>query len=89
MDATCGGLKLILRRLCAPWGQPVHLVVGPRHDYEGREYVYGCGRPAYGSTRWVLLLREEEGRQHRAGAPRQRPKVGPTKQIMLALDGAG
>jgi DDE superfamily endonuclease len=87
MDEHRIGLKPILRRVWARRGQPVRAVVHPRYEWE---YVYGFVQPEDGTTHWVLLPTVSTEAFSAALADFARDQgVGPTKQIVLALDGAG
>ncbi len=87
MDEHRVGLKPILRRVWARRGQPVRAVVRPRYEWE---YVYGFVQPERGTTHWLLLPTVNTEAFSAALANfAQDQGVGPTKQIVLALDGAG
>ena len=87
MDEHRVGLKPILRRVWARRGQRVHAVVRPRYEWE---YVYGFVQPERGTTHWLLLPTVSTVAFSAALANfAQDQGVGPTKQIVLALDGAG
>lgn len=81
------GLKPILRRVWAPKGIAVRAIIAPRYQWM---YVYAFVHPQSGQTSWLLLptVNVEAFSQalaifaHEAG-------VGPDKQIVLLLDGAG
>src|SRR5829696_769372 len=87
MDEHRVGLKPILRRVWARRGRPVVAVVRPRYEWE---YVYGFVQPVQGTTHWVLLptVNTEAFTAALTDFARDRG-VGLTKQIVLALDGAG
>jgi hypothetical protein len=87
MDEHRLGLKPILRRVWARCGQRIRVVVRPRYEWE---YVYGFVQPAQGTTHWVRLPTVSTAAFSAALANcAQDQGVGPTKQIVLALDGAG
>lgn len=87
MDEHRVGLKPILRRVWARRGQPVRAVVRPRYEWE---YVYGCVQPEHGTTPWVLLpIVNTDAFSAALANFAQDQAVGPTKQLVLALDGAG
>ena len=87
MDEHRLGLKPILRRVWARRGQRVRAVVHPRYEWE---YVYGFVEPQRGTTHWVLLPTVSTAAFTAALANfAQDQGVGPTKHIVLALDGAG
>jgi transposase len=87
MDEHRVGLKPILRRVWARRGQPLRAVVRPRYEWE---YVYGFVQPDTGATEWLLLPTVNTEVFSAALANfAQAQGVGPAKQIVLALDGAG
>jgi transposase len=87
MDEHRLGLKPILRRVWARRGQRIRVVVRPRYEWE---YVYGFVQPAQGTTHSVRLPTVSTAAFSAALANcAQDQGVGPTKQIVLALDGAG
>jgi DDE superfamily endonuclease len=87
MDEHRVGLKPILRRVWARRGQPVRAVVRPRYEWE---YVYGFVPPERGRTHWLLLPTVSTEAFSAALADFAHEQgLGPAKQIVLALDGAG
>ncbi len=87
MDEHRVGLKPILRRVWARRGQPLRAVVRPRYEWE---YVYGFVQPDTGATEWLLLPTVNTAVFSATLAHfAQAQGVGASKQIVLALDGAG
>lgn len=87
MDEHRVGLKPSLRRVWARRGRPVVAVVPPRYAWE---YVYGFVQPTQGTPHWGLLPTVNPVAFTAALADfAQDQGVGPAKQIVLALDGAG
>jgi hypothetical protein len=87
MDEHRVGLKPILRRVWARRGQPLRAVVRPRYQWE---YVYGCVAPERGTTHGLLVPTVNTAAFSAALANFAHDQgVGPTKQIVLVLDGAG
>lgn len=87
MDVHRVGLKPLLRRVWARRGQPVSAPIHPRYEWE---YVYGFVQPERGTTHWLLLPTVSTEAFSAALANfAQDQGVGPTKQMVLVLDGAG
>jgi len=87
MDEHRLGLKPIFRRVWARRSRPVPAVVRPRYQWE---YVYGFVQPERGTTHWLLLPTVNTTLFSAALANFARDQaVGPTKHVVLALDGAG
>jgi hypothetical protein len=87
MDEQRVGLKPILRRVWAPRGQRPRAVVRPRYQWE---YVYGFVHPESGATEWLLLPTVSIAAFNAALAHfAAQIGTGPTKHVLLVLDGAG
>jgi hypothetical protein len=87
MDEHRIGLKPVLRRVWTRQGQRRRITV--RHRYQWM-YVYGFVCPESGQTEWRLFstVRTDIFSQVLADFA-QAVGAGPTKQIVLVLDGAG
>jgi transposase len=81
------GLKPILRRVWAPKGTAVTAIVAQRYQWM---YVYAFVHPESGQTSWLLLPTVNvEAFSQALAIFAQEAGVGPDKQIVLLLDGAG
>jgi transposase len=81
------GLKPILRRVWAPKGTSVTAIVAPHYQWM---YVYAFVHPESGRTSWLLLPTVNvEAFSQALALFAQETEVGPDKQIVLLLDGAG
>jgi hypothetical protein len=87
MDEHRLGLKPIVRRVWTPRGTPPIAVVHPRYEWL---YVVGFVHPASGATAWLVAPGIDTQVFNVALAEFARTVgAGPTKRIVLVLDGAG
>lgn len=87
MDEHRLGLKPIVRRVWTPRGTPPVAVVHPRYEWL---YVVGFVRPATGATAWLVAPGIDTQVFNVALAEFARTVgAGPTKHVVLVLDGAG
>jgi hypothetical protein len=87
MDEHRIGLKPVLRRVWTRCGQRRQVTVRPRSQWM---YIYGFVCPESGQTEWCLFSTVRTDRFTQVLADfAQAVGAGPTKQIILVLDGAG
>jgi hypothetical protein len=87
MDEHRVGLKPVLRRVWTRRGQPCRAPGWPRYEWED---VYGWVHPERGETHWQLLPTVNSDTFTLALADfAQQAGAGPTKQLVVVLDGAG